>query len=228
MPLSAPQSAAQSASHPAAQPRYHIHPYPAALIDTRSSGAAGRLTLRPVLPQDDVLLAALVEGLSPAARRNRFHGAVKLSPIWLQQMSCVDYRQQLALVVTAQVAGAEQVVADARYVVEADGQGAEFALMVAEPWQHHGVGTWALRALQRAATQAGLRWLNGEVLEDNAPMLGLMRRSGFALCPHPEDERLVRVQQCLGTSVASTPRARHGVLRWLARALPGRAQIATA
>ena len=213
------------------QPRYRIHPYPALLIDTRTSDAAGRLTLRPVLPQDDVLLAALVEGLSPAARRNRFHGAVKLSPVWLQQMSCVDYRQQLALIVTAQVAGAEQVVADARYVVEADGQGAEFALMVAEPWQHHGVGTWALQALQRAATQAGLRWLNGEVLEDNAPMLGLMRRCGFALCPHPEDERLVRVQQCLGATPTAAPRAHQGVLSWLAwlaRTLPGRAQLAAA
>ncbi len=216
----------QPVSQPAPEPGYRIHHYPATLIDTRVSGDTGRLTLRPVLPQDHLLLAGLVAGLSPRARRNRFHGAVNLSFTRLQQMSCVDYQRQMALVVTAFVDGAERLIADARYVVESDRQGAEFALMVDERWQRHGIGAWALRALEHAATLAGLQRLHGEVLEDNAPMLGLMQRCTYALSADPEDSRLVRAQRRLGQTTQVPTRACAGVLSWLARGLRGGAPAA--
>ena len=69
---------------------YQIHHYPATLIDMRALVSSSRRTLRPVLPQDQPLLGALVAGLSPAALRNRFHGGVRLSRTRLQQMACVD------------------------------------------------------------------------------------------------------------------------------------------
>lgn len=198
-----------------APPRYQIHHYPATLIDSRRGRDGAALTLRPVLPQDDLLLAELVNGLSPAARRNRFHGAVRLSRAHLQAMSQIDYAQQLGLVVSTQAAGAERVIADARYCVHADQTSAEFALMVDEHWQRHGVGRWALLALVGAAQQAGLQWLQGEVLIDNAPMLALVQACGFALCPHPADERLVLAQRRLGQATQAVPARSPVPLRWL-------------
>ena len=218
---------AQPASHLAPEPGYRIHHYPATLIDTRVAGNTGRLTLRPVLPQDQLLLAGLVAGLSPSARRNRFHGAVNLSFSRLQQMSCVDYQRQMALVVTACVDGAERLIADARYVVESDQQGAEFALMVDERWQRHGIGAWALRALERAASMAGLQRLHGEVLEDNAPMLGLMQRCTYALSADRDDNRLVRAERRLDQATPEPVRARRGVLSWLTLGLRGGAPAVT-
>lgn len=207
-------------------PRDQIHHYPSPLIETRAQASAGTLTLRPILPHDEELLANLLNGLSPAARRNRFHGAVKVSPTQLRQMSCVDYRRQLALVVTAQVDGAERLVADARYCVLDDGQSAEFALVVAERWQRLGLGAWAMQSLQHAAATAGLEWLNGDVLQANAPMLRLTERCGFALCPDPEDEQIVRVQRRLSRQASPLPRARHGLRSWLQQVWPGRARAA--
>lgn len=209
--------------------------YPTTLIDARWLGGAHRLLLRPVLPQDDRLLSDLMQAQSAGARRNRFHGAVKPSPRLCQQMSRLDYRRQLALVVCAVVDGVEQLVADARYGLVpdadgadgqgADGQGAEFALMVDERWQRLGVGGWALRALQQAAAAAGLVWLQGEVLHDNQAMLGLAQRCGFACSPDPQDERLVRVQQRLAAGDADPARAAParppGLLQRLGRALIG-------
>jgi len=217
---------AQPVPHLAPEPGYRIYHYPATLIDTRVAGNTGRLTLRPVLPQDHLLLADLVAGLSPSARRNRFHGAVNLSFSRLQQMSCVDYQRQMALVVTACVAGAERLIADARYVVESDQKGAEFALMVDERWQRHGIGAWALRALERAATLAGLQRLHGAVLEDNAPMLGLMRRCTYTLSSDLEDNRLVRAQRRLDQAMPEPARTRRGVLSWLTMGLRGGAPAA--
>ena len=217
---------AQPVPHLAPEPGYRIYHYPATLIDTRVAGNTGRLTLRPVLPQDHLLLADLVAGLSPSARRNRFHGAVNLSFSRLQQMSCVDYQRQMALVVTACVDGAERLIADARYVVESNQKGAEFALMVDERWQRHGIGAWALRALERAATLAGLQRLHGAVLEDNAPMLGLMRRCTYTLSSDLEDNRLVRAQRRLDQAMPEPARTRRGVLSWLTMGLRGGAPAA--
>jgi GNAT superfamily N-acetyltransferase len=201
-------------------PLYQIHHYPTALIETRALGPAGQLTLRPVLPQDDQLLAELVSGLSTEARRNRFHGRPALPFAQLQGMCRVDPELQLALVVSAHVDGTERLIADARYGVDDDGQGAEFAVMVSERWQRHGVGRWAMGALQRAATRAGLVWLHGEVLQANTPMVALMQRCGFALSADPEDEHLLHAQHRLGLSVAESPPAPRSVVSWLRQVLP--------
>ena len=213
---------------PAPIPRYQLHHYPASLIETRALAGGRVLTLRPILPQDDELLALLVRELAPQARRNRFHGAVKLAPAHLRQMSNVDYQRQMAVVVTTQIEGAERLIADARYCVAPDGRSAEFALVVAEGWQRLGVGAWVMNTLQQAATRAGLEWLQGDVLQGNLPMLGLMQRCGFALCPDGEDDAVVKVQRRLGVRGAATPGARHGLRSWLhsswlKRASPGSA-----
>ena len=180
--------------------------YPTTLIDARWLSGSQRLLLRPVLPQDDHLLAAMVLAQSAQARRNRFHSAVKPSPAFCQQMSQVDYRQHLALVVCSMAGGVEQLVADARYSVAANGLSAEFALMVDERWQRRGIGRWALLALQQAAENAGLTWLEGEVLQGNHAMLDLAQRCGFACTPGSQDEGVVRVRRQLARALAPSPR----------------------
>jgi acetyltransferase len=206
--------------------------YPTALIDARCLGGAQALLLRPVLPQDEGLLSAFLQAQSAAARRNRFHAALNPSPRLCRQMSQVDYRRQLALVVCSLANGAEQLVAEARYCVTDDGRSAEFALMVDERWQRQGVGGWALRALKQAAARAGVARLEGEVLHDNQPMLGLARRCGFACSPDPQDERLVRVRCRLAAVDASAAGASSvmrppGLLRRMGRALSGQSRALT-
>lgn len=206
---------------PAQSPPYQIHHYPASLIDTRTLRNGARLTLRPVLPQDCLLIGELMIGLSPAARHQRFHGAVKLSAARLLQMSCVDYARQLAVVVTAQVDGTERVIADARYCV-GDDHSAEFALVVDEQWQRQGIGTWALRALQQAATNADVGTLQGAVECSNAAMLALAQHCGLRCTPDPDDERRARVEVQLGAARMAAPcprpRPRRGIAAWWAHA----------
>ena len=213
-----------AAAHPAPLQRYHIHHYPAMLIDMRIGAGGRRFTLRPVLPQDDLLLAELVAGLSPASRRNRFFGAVNLSLARLRQMASVDYQRQLGLVVTTLVDGSERVVADARYCVDTAGDGdrAEFALMVDEHWRRLGLGRWALTALKQAAAQSGLGWLEGEVHFANDPMLCLVQGCGFAARPHPEDGLIVQVRHRLDDTAAAAAAPARGLLGWLRRAVPRR------
>ena len=202
---------------PAEPPPYQIHHYPASLIDSRTLRDGARLTLRPVLPQDCLLIGELMLGLSPTARRQRFHGAFKLSAQRLLQMSCIDYTHQLALVVTVQADGTERVIADARYCV-GNNDTAEFALVVDEQWQRRGIGAWALSSLQQAACAAGLGALKGAVQSSNAAMLALAQHCGFGCTDDPEDDQQVSVEVQLGSARVVARRPQPSVAAWWARA----------
>jgi acetyltransferase len=167
-------------SMPETSPRYSICRYPTMLIDIWRSPRGGPFVLRPVLPQDQDLLARFYETLSPRSRRLRFHGAVKSLPQRaLTTMAEVDPACHLALLVTFVSEGVETIVADARYIVDQTGRGGEFAIAVADVWQRRGIASRALAGLVKAARLQGLDRLWGEVLEDNVAMIALMSQAGF-------------------------------------------------
>ncbi len=193
---------------------YRIHRYPTQLIESWTLRNGQRVTLRPVLPQDDAPEQAFVAALSVASRRNRFHGAVSgLSTARAEAMTNIDYRSHMGFVVTVSEGDAELVIADARYVMNDDGESAEFAVVVADAWQGLGLGRRLISALCKCAHRAGARWLLGEVLVGNRDMLLLMERCGFAAAPHACDEGLVTVERSVSEPPARPAVARHGASR---------------
>lgn len=153
------------------------------------------LTLRPVRAEDHDGLDALIRSLTPRDRRRRFHGAVNaLTPERLRVMTTPAPTNQIALVVVAHGPGRDALVADARCAIDASGEAAEFGLMVAPAWRRLGLGARATLALRDAAAGAGLRWLHGAVLADNAPMLALVQRCGFLCTPNRRDAGLVGIE----------------------------------
>lgn len=175
---------------------YRIHRYPSQLIESWTLRNGQRATLRPVLPQDDVSEQAFVAALSLASRRNRFHGAVNgLSTARAEAMTNIDYQSHMGFVVTVMEGDTERVIADARYVMNDDGDSAEFAVVVADAWHGLGLGRRLISALCKCAHRTGARWLYGEVLAGNRDMLVLMQRCGFSAVPHPGDDGLVKVER---------------------------------
>ena len=73
------------------------------------------------------------------------------------------------------------LVAEARYVRNADSESAEFALVVADNWRRIGLGTTLTRILAQRARFTGVRRLWGDVLEDNKAMRGLAHSLGARL-----------------------------------------------
>lgn len=140
------------------------------------------LTLRPARPDDAAALGALIESLPLFDRRLRFHGTVNgLAGAALERWTTPDPQREVALVVCAREGDVETLVADARYTIDAAGDGAECALMVAPGWRRRGIGVRCMHALRTAAHHRGLRWLYGSVLAENTPMLALAQRCGFVV-----------------------------------------------
>lgn len=149
--------------------------------------------LRPVAATDAGAEQAFFSGLSLDSRHKRFHvGLRELSPALLKLLTEVDQRQHVAWVAEALEPGLP-VVADARYVHEADRpERAEFAVAVADDWQGRGLGRRLIAHLTTHARQYGVQDLYGDVLADNRRMLALMRDQGARLMAHPDGATLVR------------------------------------
>lgn len=181
-------------------------PLPTELIDVWTLGGGARVVVRPVLPQDAELEQALVRGLSPASRYQRFLAPVRELPqAWLARLTQIDYRRHVALIAETFDGGRAEPVAEARYVVdEADSDQAEFAIVVADAWRRHGIARRLLAMLGCHAQGAGLRRLVGETLADNRAMLSLAHSLGYRAGPQPGDARLVRLSLDLQ---ADAPRA---------------------
>lgn len=153
------------------------------------------VAIRPLRPDDAARLDRLIRDVSAEARRRRFHVAVnELTPAWLQRLTQVRMPAEAALLATVADVGGELAIGEARYgEVEHAAHTREFALLVDDRWQGKGIGRRLLSVLLQLAQRTRVRWLYGDVLADNAPMLALARRLGFVQQAHPLDERLTRV-----------------------------------
>src|SRR5262245_1044012 len=162
------------------------------------------VALRRIWPDDAAALQDFVRALAPASRRLRFHAALReLSESALRALTCVDQCTHIAFVLTTTERGTERIVGEARYVVSGDGETAEFAIAVADAFRGLGLAERLLAALIDSARAAGLRWLVGEVLADNARMLAFVRRCGFAETTHGGlAPGLVRVERCVDRPLA--------------------------
>ena len=64
---------------------------------------------------------------------------------------------------------------------------AEFALLVSDAWQEHGLGTELLRTLVSLAHSEGIRRVFGTILLENRAMQEICRQLGFDLRYSTED-----------------------------------------
>jgi len=184
---------------------YTIERYPTRLIDVWTLRDGRRVTVRPVLPQDEGLEQALVRALSPTSRYQRFFAPIRELPQdWLQRLTQIDYRLHQALIVESFDGDEALAVAEARYVVDATGKVCEFAVVVADDWQRLGLARRLLAQLVRVAAEAGLRQMVGEVLATNHAMLSLARSLGFATLRHADGgAQVLLVQRELQDTLAA-------------------------
>ena len=167
---------------PGSEPYAHmaIHPYPIHLVSRQILPDGTDLTIRPIRPEDAALEQAFVHGLSETSRHFRFAGALQdLSPAMLARFTQIDYDREMALIAVVGQSDAETEIGVARYIINPDGESCEFALVVADAWQHKGISHRLMNALMDVARNKGLRRMEGTVPADNRTMLNLVATLGF-------------------------------------------------
>lgn len=151
------------------------------------------VTLRLLRREDVDIEAAFLSGLSPESRHNRLLGGmIKITREYLERLTTVDYARDMALAAVLMLEGRELLIGVARYVLAPDGKACEFALVIADTWQGHGIGRRMMAKLIAVARSRGLERIYGDVLSTNHPMLEFCRHLGFTFGRNPEDPTVTR------------------------------------
>ena len=160
----------------AAEPREVPAGYPDDL-ERDVVGAGGlRYHVRPIRPDDAPRLVAFHQLLSPHSvylRFFTFHPTLSQGEV--ERFTTVDYVNRLALVATA----GDRLIAVGRFDRVPGGTEAEVAFVVADEYQHHGIGSLLLDELAHAAWQRGVEVFKADTLAENAAMLDVFRHAGF-------------------------------------------------
>ncbi len=158
----------------------------------------GVAVIRPATPADAQAIQALVRSLTPASRYSRFFSGVQeLSPEWLERFSRAQPRQDVSLLATVLREGREVLVGMAQYAADPYPERCDFAVLVADEWQGHGIGRRLLHNLECLARAAGIERIEGEVLTHNSSMLGLAHAMGYEARRHPESALFLHVARSL-------------------------------
>jgi acetyltransferase len=172
-------------------PRPAIRPYPSQYISTWRSGGQATFTIRPIRPDDEPLMVDFHHQLSEMSVYMRYFLPMKLDARVAHERlftKCfVDYDREIALVAEyTDDTGARHLAGIARLIRNHSGNSAEVAFLVADKFQHRGLGTYLLQRTIHIARKESVAALEAATLSENLNMKDMFVRAGFRFSP-PED-----------------------------------------
>ena len=157
--------------------------------------------VRPIRPDDAPQLLLFHRQLSPSSvYRRHFFTHPELSPSEVAHFTQVDYLDRLALI--AEDAG--HMVAVGRYERSPGTTEAEVAFVVADAYQHLGIGTMLLDHLAYAARPNGISTFVATTLADNRNMVDVFLHSGFTVTM-TSSRGVISVRLALGSDPEPVP-----------------------
>lgn len=161
-------------------------------IDTLNDGSP--VLIRPLRAEDRDREKAFIENLSPLTRHHRFLGEVKeVGDALLAQLMDVDGRRRVAYVALVHDNGTLREIGISRYAaIDTAPDTCEFAVTVADDWQHKGLDAVLMHHLIARAKDQGLRQMYSLDCPANHRMRQLATTLGFSRAIDPDDATQVR------------------------------------
>jgi acetyltransferase len=168
-------------------PPLAIRPYPQQFVSEWQLRDGTPLTIRPICPEDEPLMVKFHGTLSEQSVYFRYFLPLKLehrvTHERLTRICFNDYDREIAILVTRQApeVNEEEILGVGRLFKAHGINEAEFAILINDQWQGHGLGTHLLGLLVDIGRKEGLERIIGHVLPDNYSMLKVCKKVGFAL-----------------------------------------------
>jgi hypothetical protein len=159
--------------------------------------------IRPIRPEDAPVLRASFELLQPGDIRTHVLGGLDtMSVEQSRQLAQPDTRSEFTLVVSEQMPpGEAMILGVARAGIMPDSREAAFSILVGRNVTGMGLARHLIRRLARWARGKRVDALQGDIPEENGPLLDLARSMGFGLVDGA-DRGFVRIRLPLA---ATTP-----------------------
>jgi acetyltransferase len=167
-----------------------IRPYPEEYTREITTEGGLRATLRPIKPEDEPLWHDMLSACSLESIHSRFRGLVKHTHEMATRFCFIDYDRELAIVAEVEEEGQRRLAGVGRLVADPDHRDAEYAVLVADPWQSKGLSDELTDYCLEIASSWGVASVYAETTPDNNRMVAVLRAHGFEV-ERNRDEGLV-------------------------------------
>ncbi len=138
--------------------------------------------IRPMKPEDEPMVVQLLDNCSDQTLYFRYFRVIKTWPHEaLIRFTQNDYDREIGLAAIGEPPGPPVMMGVGRLVMTPERDAAEFAVIVADPWQGKGLGPKLIGRVIEIARENGVKVLAGDVLSENQAMLDLVRGMGFTV-----------------------------------------------
>jgi len=168
-------------------PRLAIRPYPAQYASEWTSKGGLAVVIRPIRPEDEPLMVKFHATLSEQSVYMRYFQYLnytqRVAHERLTRLCFIDYDREMALVVERKdpETGENAILAIGRLSKVRQTAEAEFAILVSDAYQGHGIGSELLRRLVQIGRDERLERIVASILSENVTMQRVSRNNGFTL-----------------------------------------------
>jgi acetyltransferase len=165
-------------------PKPAIRAYPSQYVSQFTAKNGTRITIRPIRPEDEPLIAKFHQTLSDRSVYLRYFCSLSLrarvAHERLVRICFGDYDREMALVAEClDAAGKSEIIGVGRLNRLHGTEEAELAVVVSDQYQGQGLGTELVRRAIHVAREEKIRIVSGEMLTDNFAMQVILKQLGF-------------------------------------------------
>jgi acetyltransferase len=158
-----------------------IRPYPEHLVKPWRFEDSLEVLIRPIRPEDEQMLARFHATLSERSVYLRYFHMLPLDTRVdhkrLTRICFIDYDREMVLVAEQD----QEILAVGRLIRQESEKEAEFAVLISDKFQGHGLGKELLKRLIEIARADGLDRVTADILGENRQMIEICKLLGFHL-----------------------------------------------
>ena len=159
-----------------------ISPYPSKYVKHITTKSGKTVTLRPIRPEDEPMEREMFTHFSPETQRLRFFTRIKdITHQLLIRYTQIDYDREIAIIAETSDNSTKSMMGVVRLIGDAYAENAEFAIVVADPWQHEGLGSILMDYILEIAKDRKIKKIYAYILPDNDRMLSMMKKRNFTI-----------------------------------------------
>ena len=165
-------------------PHIAIRPYPYEYVVKAALRNGTTVVMRPILPEDELLVKDFHRQLSDQTVRNRYFEFMSLDARVahdrLIRICFNDYNREWAIVVEIQKHQKKELIGIGRLMRIPGTSRAQFKLIIRDDHHHLGLGSLLLKHLISIAKEENIEAVDGYILSENQGMLSICKKLGFS------------------------------------------------
>jgi len=140
------------------------------------------ITLRPIKPEDTPLEAEMFRNFSKKTERFRFFKTIKeITHDLIVRYTHIDYDKEIAIIAETEEEGNKKMIGVVRIIEDDKKNDAEFAIVVADPWQRKGLGKILTNYILEIAKHRNIKKVYADFLKDNYIMKKILKKRRFEI-----------------------------------------------